>query len=157
MPEATIRKATVADLDAILNLWQELMEFHRQRNPHFALASDGREQFTEFIAGHMKADTSCVLVAAEDGEVAGYCLAMQMKYPPVFAQRDCGLLSDLAVTARCRRHGLGERLYRTAQSWFANRNIRRIEVRVTVSNEVSTAFWKKMGFAPFVMTVCKHI
>lgn len=152
-----IRKAGSEDLDAIGTLWQELMDFHRERDPHFVTASDGQAQFKEFIAGHIAADTSCVLIAESDGDLAGYCLATMAKYPPVFESRDYGAVFDLAVTARCRRTGIGEKMYRAAEAWFAEHGVHRIEIRVMVANEISTAFWKKMGFQPYISTVFKHI
>lgn len=94
--DVTIRKAANADLDAIGRLWQEFMDFHRDRDPHFARSADGHERFKEFIAGHITSDTSCVLVADDGGEIVGYCLATLAKYPPVFEHRDYGAVFDLA-------------------------------------------------------------
>lgn len=96
--EARIKKATQSDLTAIGILWQEFMDFHKQRDSHFARSSDGHERFKEFIASHMTADTSCVLVAEQKGDIVGYCLATLAKYPPVFESRDYGTVFDLAVT-----------------------------------------------------------
>ncbi len=155
--EARIRKASNADLSAIGTLWQEFMDFHKERDPHFARSADGHERFKEFIAGHMAAETSCVLVAEQDGNVVGYCLATLAKYAPVFENLDYGTVFDLAVTVRCRRTGIGEKLYRAAEAWFAQRGVHRIEIRVAVSNKTSTSFWKKIGFRPYVITVFKNI
>jgi ribosomal protein S18 acetylase RimI-like enzyme len=155
--ETTIRKAVVGELDAIGNLWQEFMDFHKSRDPHFARSADGHERFKEFIAGHIASDASCVLVADQGGEVVGYCLATLAKYPPVLEKRDYGTVFDLAVTKRCRRTGIGERLYQAVQAWFAERGVHRVEIRVVVANEVSSAFWRKMGFSPCVTTVVKNI
>jgi ribosomal protein S18 acetylase RimI-like enzyme len=157
MKRATVRKAVTTDLNAIGDLWQEFMDFHRNRDPHFARSADGHERFKEFISGHMTSENSFVLVAEQGGRLVGYCLATLAKYPPVFEDRDYGTVFDLAVTERSRRTGIGERLYRMTEAWFAEHNIHRIEIRVAVSNETSTAFWKKMGFNPFVTTVFKNI
>lgn len=154
---AIIRKAVSADLPAIGDLWQEFMDFHKKRDAHFARTIDGHERFKEFISGHMAPETSCVLVAEQDGEAVGYCLATLAKHPPVFENQDYGTVFDLAVTKRCRRNGIGERLFHAAQAWFADHEIHRIEVRVVVANETSTAFWRKMGFNPYVTTVFKSI
>lgn len=155
--EAKIRPGEPADLEAIAILWREFMDFHQQRDPHFARSADGHESFKEFLAGHMQAETSSVLVAEQDGCVVGYCLATLAKYPPVFANRDHGTVFDLAVTQRCRRSGIGEQLYRTTEAWFAAHGIHRIETRVAVTNETSTAFWSKMDFNPYMITVAKSI
>jgi len=156
--DLTIRKAASVDLDAIGNLWQELMDFHRRLDPHFILSPDSHARFMEFISHHIKSDVSCVLVAEEGSKaLVGYCLAALAKHPPVFDRRDYGIVFDLAVTERCRRQGIGERLYSTAEAWFADRGIRRVEVQVAVSNEISAAFWWKMDFNPYITTEYKNI
>lgn len=146
-----------ADLPAIGELWKELIDFHKKRDPHFTRAADGHERFKDFISGHMMSETSCVLVAEQDGETVGYCLATLAKHPPVFENQEYGMVCDLAVTERCRRNGIGERLFRSVQTWFADHGIHRIELRVVVANETSTAFWRKMGFNPYITTVFKSI
>jgi ribosomal protein S18 acetylase RimI-like enzyme len=153
----TIRTATTADLGIIGELWKALMDFHRKRDEHFARSVDGHEKFKEFIAGQMSSGASCVLVAEQEGNVAGYCLATLAQHPPVFAERDHGHIWDLAVTESCRGRGLGEKMYRTVEKWFAERGVHRIETRVAVTNEISSAFWKEIGFRPYIETVCKDI
>jgi len=155
--ELVIRKATTKDLESIGILWQEFMDFHRERDPAFARSADGHEHFKEFIAGHLEKESSLVLVAEQNGAVFGYCLAMLAKYPPVFENRDYGTVYDLAVTQRCRRAGIGEKMYKAAEKWFSERGMHRIELRVVVSNEVATAFWRKMGFLPHVENLFKKI
>jgi ribosomal protein S18 acetylase RimI-like enzyme len=156
--DLTIRKAAPDDMDAIGNLWLELMDFHKRLDPHFSLSADSHMRFKEFISDHIKSDTSRVLVAEEDSKaLAGYCLAALAKHPPVFDRRDYGIVFDLAVTERRRRQGIGERLYNAAEAWFAGRGIHRIEVQVAVSNEVSASFWWKMDFNPYITTEFKDI
>jgi ribosomal protein S18 acetylase RimI-like enzyme len=155
--DVLIRKATSDDLDVIGRLWQEFMDFHRERDSHFARSADGHERFKQFISGHITSDNSCVLVAEKEGSVIGYCLSTLAKYPPVFDKQDYGSILDLVITEPYRRMGIGERMYRTVQSWFSERGVHRIELRVAVTNEVSTAFWRKMGFKPYVETDFKTI
>jgi len=152
-----IRQAKTADLDAMGTLWQEFMDFHKERDPYFTRAADGHESFKKFVAGHIAAESSYVLVAEQEGNVVGYCLSALAKYPSAFENRDYGTVSDLAVTGECRGHGIGEKLYREAERWFGECEIHRIEVHVAMSNETSTSFWRKMGFDPYVTTVVKNI
>jgi hypothetical protein len=60
-----IRKAAREDLDIIGILWQEFMDFHKQRDAHFTRSTDGHELFRKFIAERMDSDNSYVLVAEE--------------------------------------------------------------------------------------------
>ena len=152
-----IRQATGADVSALSELWKEFMDFHKERDPHFSRATTGHENFAKFVAEHIQNDMSCVLVAEEKNEIIGYCMASIAKYPPVFEPTKYGTVFDLAVTEKYRRKGIGKRMFEEIERWFSERKIRRIELRVATSNEVSIAFWHKMGFIPYVETVYKEI
>jgi ribosomal protein S18 acetylase RimI-like enzyme len=145
-----IRRATSEDTNAIVELWKEYMDFHAERDHHFTRSEEGPHRFGEYISGRIVDDASCVLVAEHEQDVMGYCLATLAKFPSVFAYREYGSISDLAVTARFRHQGIGQALVEAAFRWFAERDVHRIEVRAATSNEVSTAFWRKMGFAPYI-------
>jgi ribosomal protein S18 acetylase RimI-like enzyme len=151
-----IRKATTADVSGIVPLWKELMDFHKLRDMHFASAPDGEDYYREFITKHLGSTNSCVLVAEYRGGLVGYCLAIQAQLPQVFAHRHYGDIFDLAVTLKYRRLGVGEKLVAEALAWFKSRGLRRVETRVAATNEVSTSFWRKMGFRTFVTHVFKQ-
>ena len=153
----TIRRATAGDLQAIVFLWQELMDFHKQRDPHYTRAADGAARFREFLGGHVASKDSCVLVAVHGRLIIGYCLATLVQLPLVFAERVHGDVFDLSVTASYRRRGVGEKLFAAAQAWFKSRGVRRMETRVATTNEVSTGFWRKMGFRPYAAQVFKNL
>lgn len=155
--QVAIRNAREQDLDMIIELWKELMDFHKVRDPHFSRSSDGHENFLEFISGHISSESSRVLVAEHDGIIVGYCLAFIANYPPVFENVEYGQIADLAVTEKYRRTGVGEKLCREVQKWFRERKIQRIELRVAVTNEVSTSFWRKMGYRPYIEILYKEI
>ncbi len=157
MNEVTIRKAVPGDAEAIVALWEEMMDFHRQRDTFFTQSEDGAGNFERFILQQMDESESCVLVADAGGQAAGYCLAVISEHPPVFVNRRFGSIFDLAVTASRRNQGVGEMLVRRAEAWFGQRDIHRIEVRVAVANEVSMPFWRKMGYAPYVETMYRRI
>jgi ribosomal protein S18 acetylase RimI-like enzyme len=152
-----IRRATAEDLESIGLLWQEFMDFHKARDPVFARSADGHEHFKEYIADHLEKESTLVLVAEQEGTLVGYCLAMLEKHPPVFESRDYGYVYDLAVTQKCRRAGIGEKMYKETEKWFSEKGIHRIELRVVVANEVAAAFWRKMGFKPHVENLFKKI
>jgi GNAT superfamily N-acetyltransferase len=155
-----IRPAKQADVPRILALWKELMDFHSARDGHFVRAEDGHERYGEFISECIAATDACVWVAEQKraGEVIAHCLAMIAEYPPVFVHRRYGMIYDLAVTASHRRQGVGQMLVDKVAAWFAERDIHRIEVQFTTTNEVSNAFWvETAGFQPFLIRAYKDI
>jgi len=148
-----IRKAVLEDVPSIVGLWKELMDFHRERDLLFSRSATGDEGFVDFITGHILSETSCVFVAAAGTDIVGYCLAFVEKYPPVLEIKEYGLVQDLAVTKIYRRNGIGKRLLKEARNWFYEKGIRRIEARVAKTNKISTEFWAKMGFEPYLETM----
>lgn len=155
-----IREARQADVPQILELWKELMDFHAARDGHFVRAEDGHERYGEFIAECIDDRQACVWVAEEKraGKLVAHCLAMIAEYPPVFVQRRYGMIYDLAVTATHRRRGVGQKLVDKVTAWFAARDIHRIEVQFTTTNEVSNAFWVEQAqFQPYLLRAYKTI
>ena len=155
--QVNIRQAVMEDVPAIVELWKELMDFHKELDVFFSRSAIGHEGFADFITGHISSETSYVFVAEADKNLVGYCLAIIEKYPPVLEIQEYGLVQDLAVTGKYRRSEIGERLFKEARGWFSEKGVRRIETRVAKSNKLSTAFWAKMGFIPYLETFFMEI
>ncbi len=151
--EITIRKATVEDVPAIVELWKELMDFHKECDRLFSRSENGHKAFTDFITGHISSDTSCVFVAEVGMDIVGYCLAVVEKSPPVLEIKEYGFIQSIAVTGEYRRGGIGERLIKEALSFFKEKGLHRIEARHSARNKLATGFWAKMGFKPYLKTV----
>jgi ribosomal protein S18 acetylase RimI-like enzyme len=152
-----IRKAVPQDTAAIVEIWKEFMDYHAARDRHFTRSADGHDRFADFISGRMTSDTSIVVVAERNSEVVGYCLAAISYYPPVFLYTTYGMIADLAVKSLHRRQGIGRMLVERTLAWFAECGIERVELRAAVSNNAATAFWRKMGFAPYVEMMYKNV
>lgn len=144
--EVEVREATQADLSEIVELWKEFMDFHRQRDPFFTRARDGHRAFRNFVKENIENSDWLVSVAIEADRQVGYCMATVLEYPPVFETQRHGFIQDVAVTEIARRHGVASALFAHAESWLRKRGVRRIELNVAATNEVSQAFWRKMGF-----------
>lgn len=148
-----IRKAVAADIPSIVELWKELMDFHKVRDRIFSRSATGHESFADFITSHISKETSCLYVAKAGEDIVGYCLALVEKYPPVLEMTEYGLVQDLAVTEKYRHRGIGKRFLKEAQSWYCEKGIHRVEARVSKYNNTSREFWAKMGFTPYLETV----
>lgn len=141
---------------AIAGLWVELMDFHRAFDFYYARSAKGEQSFREYVRGGLENPEWRVVVAEREGQLVGYCLAMVKERPDVMEERRFGLISDMLVTESERRKGVGERLARAAQDWFAEQGIVRTEVVVAVANRGSGAFWRKMGYVPLLETLCRQ-
>jgi GNAT superfamily N-acetyltransferase len=152
-----IRPATANDMPRILELWKELMDFHSARDPLYRFRKDAHANFANFIGKSMADADNSVPVACVDGRVVGYAHGAIQEYPPVFEIVRYGQLVEISVTQSCRRMGVGRRLVESILDWFRSHGLRRIEVRMLAANEVSTRFWAKQGFKPYLITSYREL
>jgi len=155
--EVSIRRPTAEDVPIIIEMWKELMDFHKERDEFFSRSTTGHEGFTDFITAHIAKDASCVLVAELKENIVGYCLVAIEKYPPVLQIQEYGRVHNLAITKKYRCRGIGKELLREAQAWFCEKGVHRIEARIATSNKLATKFWAKMGFRPYMEAVFLEI
>jgi GNAT superfamily N-acetyltransferase len=153
MTQAVIRKATRRDLDAIVALARELMDFHKGLDPFFTRSADFDALFGRFALRNIRSTAACVLVAMVDGQIVGYCQSMRDRHPPSILEPEYGLILDFCVAPGYRRTGVGQQMFMAMREWFRKKGIRRIEVRHSTFNEVAARFWPKMGFTPYLRTL----
>jgi ribosomal protein S18 acetylase RimI-like enzyme len=151
--QIVVREATCRDIPAIVGLWKELLDFHKDRDPFFARAANGGDVFAQFIEGNIRSEAACVYVAVVNNQIVGYCQGMLEKHPPVLVETEYGHILDIMVTANSRRTGAGEKMVSALRDWFRLKGVHRIEVRRLISNEIASQFWAKMGFEPYLETL----
>ena len=148
--ELTIREADESDLEAMVNLWIEFIDFHKEFDMYFTRSNDGHEESKKIIADRISDDNSYILVAEKKGEIIGFSTAAISKDPPIFATTEYGVIMSFAITAKHRREGIGEKMLKKVIDQFRAQGIHRIEIRSSVFNKISVAFWKKQNFTPFI-------
>jgi len=156
MEQTLLRRATLDDIPAIVELWKEMMDFHKKRDPFFTRADDGEQAFGQYLEKNINSEAACIYVAIIGGTIVGYCLGTLEKHPPVLSVTDYGQVHDFAVTADYRRSGVGERLCNALQGWFVLKGVHRLEVHHSEFNEAASHFWEKMGYKPFLKTLYKE-
>jgi len=143
-----VRDARVSDVDRIADLWEEFIEFHRVRDSWYETCEGARGSMEDWVREGLKDPRRVIMVAELDGEVVGYVLAELAIRPPVFKVREYGAITDTAVQAEHRRKGIGGQLVAEMTRRLVEIGAFRIEVSAAMCNEVSTRFWRKMGFKP---------
>ena len=149
-----IRRATLADLDAIEKLWQEMALFHQNLDSYFMLNDQADVCHRAYMGELLKDDTRRVFVANDGPNLLGYLMAEINSYPPIYEHTQYGHISALSVTASARRRGIGRQLLEAALDWFREQGLKRVECGVAVENSVSQGFWKDAGFRGFIE---KHV
>jgi multimeric flavodoxin WrbA/ribosomal protein S18 acetylase RimI-like enzyme len=137
-------------IPGIVAAWEEMMDFHAQRNALYQKRSSAHLNFERFLRELMSQPASRVFVAVAEGYVAGFVSATISEYPRVFLREKYGNIFDCAVRKEYRRQGIGRALLERAAEHFRQAGITRKELRITSSNEISQAFWGSLGFQEYV-------
>jgi GNAT superfamily N-acetyltransferase len=131
-----IRKATRADVPAVLALVKELAAYEREPDAVIATEADFlRDGFGESPAFH-------VLVAVEEAEVIGF--AFYFFSYSTWMGRKCLYLEDLFVRPAHRGHGAGVALMSALAKKAIAQECRRFVWQVLDWNEPAIAFYERL-------------
>ena len=97
MTEIAIRRAAIKDMEPVLDLWQERMEYHARQDQRLQPADDGCGHFRQVLQSWMFDDEWRVLVAIANDTVVGFIAGHVAENPPVLALRYHGFIADICV------------------------------------------------------------
>lgn len=152
-----IVRAEHSHVPEIVELWKELMDFHKNLDSFFSRREDGHMNFEKHVNDLIESDDSLVLVALDEGHVVAFSISQISEYPPVLQLENYGHIWDMAVKSGYRGRGIGGLMLAKILEWFKSRKIRRIELRVAVKNRVGYSFWKKQGFEDYLHVLFLNI
>jgi ribosomal protein S18 acetylase RimI-like enzyme len=148
-----IRIASISDKPRIAELFKEMVEFHSQKDPIFTLKASGHEYYAIWFIDQIENDSALPLVAESDGMIVGFSLSFLRKYPGTWLSENYGEINDISVTREYRRKGIGTKLVKKSTEWFKSKGIKRTEVKIATTNELSSKFWRKIGMTSYLETM----
>ncbi len=145
-----ITKARKSHVPGIVELWKEFMDYHAAMDPFFTRSTGGHKKFKDFISKSFGSGKTQLFVALDGNNIIGFSYAHIMKYPPVFSIAKFGFISDMAITKKYRRHGIGRRLLAETMTWLKKTGVKRVELTVAAKNRIGCSFWEKAGFKEYM-------
>jgi ribosomal protein S18 acetylase RimI-like enzyme len=146
-------KAEQMHVDAIVEIWKDFMDYHKDLNPIFARSNAGHETFKEFLQQEIENEDSFAAVSVENEEVIGYILAKKSGRPPCFEKTDFCFITDIMIKEQYRKKGYGKKLIDAVTKWAKEKGLDRIELQVVPSNDLAYAFYHKLGFTDMLHTL----
>jgi ribosomal protein S18 acetylase RimI-like enzyme len=141
-----IRKANTNDLQEILPMWIELMEYHESRNMIFKTNSNVEEIVLNDITELIQKPNVILFVAEINSELVGFSLTAISTRPQVFSYKRKGHIGETYVKEKFRSKGVGKELIIFIKSFLKNENVDFIDLQVTITNETGKRFWERNGF-----------
>jgi len=137
MTSITIRQAVLADLDAVVTLFDAYRQFYGQ-------ASDEAAAKT-FLKARFEHRQSVVLLAESQGQAVGFT-QLYPSFSSVSMAR-VFVLNDLFVAPTARRLGVGEALLTAAADHARQLGAVRVSLTTDVQNLPAQALYESMGWA----------
>ena len=152
-----IREANVDDIPSIVDLWEEMMNFHIQKSSIYEIKADARQIYEFYLKNILKSHKSIILVCEIKNKVVGYLMAEESQLPPVYKEDKIGTIVEICITEKHRNKGIGEELVAEIEKWFINKDITTIECVISDFNEISKGFWFKNKYTPYNLICFKKI
>ena len=144
-----IRFAVPEDVPGILELLRQVGQVHHRGRPDVFRADAQKYSASQVLAMLGSADTP-IFIAAEDGNVHGYCFCQMKIYDrdPVIADHTTCYIDDLCIHENCRGRHIGTALYEAVCRYAKGRGCYSITLNVWTCNPGAMAFYENLGLKP---------
>jgi GNAT superfamily N-acetyltransferase len=148
-----IRKARLKDVEELAPLAIELMTHHKEltknekdRHEQTILVPNAKSLWKKWASKWIRSPKGLILIAEEDGEIAGYSMNFIKENIKVYSLRETGHLADLYVRKKFRKRGLATKFKQMAFSWFKKKGIKYASIAFHAKNTRAHKIYKKWGF-----------
>jgi GNAT superfamily N-acetyltransferase len=141
----------------VLQLWLDLVEYHRRLDPDYPRVPCIREVLLKEIERGVRM-RSCRVGVAEDEaqELVGFVFAeVERGAGPRHDDTGVGWIHELYVDSAWRQRGVANALLAFVEEFFAQRSPARVSVRVESGSKDGLRFWLRRGFAERERTLSK--
>ena len=146
-----IRDAKEQDLEAVVDLWEELAKYHAGLSDEFSLAWDSRRRWSKYLRLKFGEISTKLIVAVEEEKIVGFMLCMLSPNYPIFKERKIGLISDVYVLEERRRKGVAKMMLDVAVKWFRKNKVRSVHLSAAAANPDGQGAWKQLEFEPYMV------
>jgi ribosomal protein S18 acetylase RimI-like enzyme len=131
----TIRRATIADIDQVVELFDEYRQFYSQQSD----TASARKFLTERIENNQ----SYIFVAEETGRLVGF-IQMYPTFSSVSMKPDM-IMNDLYVFPDKRSKGIGKELLETAKNFAINNGYKGLWIE-TANDNPARYLYEQLGW-----------
>lgn len=150
------RFAYYSDISRILDLYEELIDYHLHLEPEFFKRGKQSRIFLERIINN---DESDIVLALDNEIVVGFVLmqkeqSVNLSMLKVYSY---AYLTDIFVSEGYRGHGIGQQLIHFCEQWAKQEGLDYIELNVWAKNVDAIKLYEKCGFKNRILTMNKRV
>lgn len=142
----TVRRATINDLDVVVELRLALLREYAEHPVYGRLRPDAARRARPIFAMQLDSDNEVVLLAEERGQAVGLVRCIEMISSPLLEPDRYCYLSSVYVRPDWRRKGVLNALFERAVSWCRGRGMTEMRLHNVGTRESTAAVWDALGF-----------
>lgn len=108
------------------------------------------DRFCEWVQKIGTDSHSIIYIAEENEEIVGLIIGGVEKKKPLLSPSKIGYVSMLVVLPEYRRKGIGKRLWTELSEWFAQKDVREVQLYTQTDDDDAEGFWKDLEFKVFL-------
>lgn len=155
---ANVRRARPSDAAALYLHWSELRRYNASIDHRVVPVPVDAEDFAAGLVDVLARDTSVTFVAEVGGKLAGFISGGVERNHPDRLPEMHATVGYLWVAEPARRGGVGRQLFDAVCQWAAKQDgVMHLEMTVLSADQEAAAFWRSMGFSPFIERVWSRL
>lgn len=138
----------VTDAGQLRECIVELQEFERKIDPRMPSGEEIADEYIAEMLTRCKACEGNVLVADDDGTIAGYVTVLNRVQSDDLddGNIEFGLVADLLVRDAHRGCGLGHKLMQAAEGFASDNGVKWLRISVMAANQGARQLYSSMGY-----------
>ena len=148
MSATQIRKAGVADLEAVYALFDQADTLHREAHPETFQEAANPQEIKAYLRSELSVPETVIFAAEAQGQLVGVVLAKlrQTSDSPLLVRRSYVSVEKLVVAKTHRQLGIGQALMEQVHEWAKDHDVHMVYLTVWEFNRSAQALYRKMGY-----------
>jgi GNAT superfamily N-acetyltransferase len=157
--ETSVRRASISDLEVIVELNRVVQRVHALLEPTFFKAVTRDGEIAAFFADRLASEDNYIALAYREGRPVGYVWFEKQvrRETPFTFERKSLYVHHIAVEELVRRRGVASALLSHVQAEARAWGIERIVLDAWVANQAAHVFFEKQGFLPIIVALRKSL
>lgn len=149
--EFAVRPASMDDATGLFHAWQRLRNHNASIDRRFIPAPVTQDEFVADLAELLQRSQSAAYVAECSNGLAGFISGRVERNQPDRLPETHVTVGYLWVEERYRRQGIARGLFAAIAEWARTQDgVAHFEMAVLGADVSAAAFWRSIGFAPFI-------
>ncbi|WP_207644713.1 GNAT family N-acetyltransferase [Caloranaerobacter ferrireducens] len=156
MRSAKIRKASIEDVDSIVDLWKKLSVDQLSKDPYYKGKIDFGDEKTTFLNA-IKNPKCCIFVAESENKVIGFIEIWLKEKDFYFFIDDYAYILHCFVEEEFRNYKLTRRLFLAAENWAKENDAKYLQADVFQHNSRVIEGLRYLGLLSYRTRLVKPI